>query len=93
MSIYKLPDLSKFPDCCALTEKGRCTRLALYICQGNECTFKQTRKEGGDSLQHVYQRISSLDISKQMHIAQKYYGGTMPWKDVETANTYKAYER
>lgn len=93
MSIYKLPDLSKFPDCCALTERGRCTRLELYICQGNECTFKRTSREDSDSLEHVYQRISSLDISMQMHIAKKYYGGTMPWKEVETVKINKAYER
>jgi hypothetical protein len=78
MSIYRMQDLSKFPDCCALSERGRCTRLTVYNCQGEQCRFKRTCKEDTESLQYAHNRLSTLDISVQLKIAKKYYGGTMP---------------
>jgi len=81
---YRMPDLSKLPDCCALSIMGKCNRLAVNNCEGEECRFKRTRKEDTDSLQYVYQRLSVLDIPMQVKIAKKYYGGSMPWKEVKS---------
>jgi hypothetical protein len=81
MSRYRISDLSMFPDCCALSEHGRCTRLNLYYCQGEGCTFKRTHSEDSNSLQYAHHRLLSLDFSLQMKIAKKYYGGSMPWNE------------
>jgi hypothetical protein len=81
MSIYKLADLSRFPDCSGLSENGKCTRLAFYSCQGEVCTFKRSLEEDIDSLQYAYKLLSSLDIPMQEQIAKKYYGGSMPWNE------------
>lgn len=80
MSICKLIDFSKFPDCSALNENGRCTRLNVFYCQGEKCSFKRTSEEDKDSIKYAYQRISRLDSHAQSHIAKKYFRGTMPWK-------------
>jgi hypothetical protein len=81
MSNYRLPDLSKFPDCIGLSERGRCAWLTISDCQGEACTFKRTCKEEFDSIQYAHQRLSSLRSSTQRHIAKKYYGGFMPWNE------------
>lgn len=93
MSVYSLPDLSKFPDCSALSLRGTCTRLSLASCQGEGCTFKRSFKEDNDSLQLAYKRISSLDTSTQKQIAKKYYGGLMPWKRENNARTLRTRRR
>jgi hypothetical protein len=93
MSTDILQDISRFPDCSALSLKGRCTRLSLPVCQGEGCTFKRNSKEDNNSLQHVYQRLSSLDLSVQIQIAKKYYGGLMPWSEAKTVRKLKVYER
>lgn len=85
MSRYRIKDLSKFPDCCALLVSGRCNSLNLYSCQGHKCTFKRTSKQELDSLRCVYKRLSSLDSSIQKQIAKKYYGNLMPWKETENS--------
>jgi hypothetical protein len=89
MAIYALPNLIRHPDCCALSERGKCTRLTLNNCLGESCTFKRNRKEDLDSLQCAHQRLSNLDISAQTHIANKYFGGSMPWKEEQTFKTSK----
>lgn len=78
MSVYS-PASIKFPNCCALTEKGRCTRLTFYYCQGEKCTFKKSLNQELSSIQYSYQRLSNLDIAKQIYISKKYYHGFMPW--------------
>jgi len=84
MSIYKAPDLSKFPDCYGLSIMGKCSRLTLFYCQGKECAFKQSKEEYSVLKQSAQKRLASLSISKQIRIAKKYYGGSMPWKEDET---------
>jgi hypothetical protein len=92
MSRYRLPNLNKFPDCCALTLNGECTRLTVSNCQGEKCPFKRTRKEEFDSIQCTYQRLSCLDNLTQNHIAKKYYGGHMPWNEEDPIQTYTGYK-
>ncbi|MBU3142388.1 hypothetical protein [Clostridium sp. CF012] len=91
MARYRLPLLKIFPDCSGLSERGRCIWLTISECQGEECTFKRTCKEDFDSIQYAYQRLSSLSSSTQRHIAEKYYGGFMPWNEEESASTYRVY--
>src|SRR5690242_9613500 len=81
MSIYRLPYFSKLPDCSALSETGKCTRLTVFKCRGEVCTFKRTHKEEFDSLRCAYQRLANLDSSIQSNIAKKYYDGYMPWNE------------
>lgn len=90
MSICSPLDLSRYPDCSALSERGRCNRLTLSICQGKKCNFRRTEKEDIDSFQYAYQRLLSLDISMQIQIAEKYYGGSMPWNEAKTVKKYRA---
>ncbi len=78
MNIYKVSDLSKLPDCIALSENGRCTRLKVYKCCGEKCSFKRTHKEELNSIQCANQRLASLNDSIQNYIAKKYYEGCMP---------------
>lgn len=81
MSRFRLPSLSRFLDCSALSEKGKCTRLTVLNCQGEKCSFKRTWEGDFDSIQCAHRRLSSLDSSTQSHIAKKYYGGSMPWNE------------
>lgn len=78
--LYKQQDLSRFPDCSALSDDWKCTRLTVSNCQGQKCSFKRTSEEDLESIQRAYQRLSNLDSSTQSYIAKKYYGGSMPWK-------------
>lgn len=83
----KIQDLSGFPDCIALSEYGKCNRLNVFSCQGKTCSFKRTAKEDFDSIKCAYQRLSRLDSLTQIHIANKYYSGSMPWKEKQFAYT------
>jgi hypothetical protein len=91
MSRYRLTDFSRFPDCSGLSDRGKCTWLMISNCQGEACTFKRTCEEDFDSIQYAYQRLSSLSSSTQRHIAEKYYGGSMPWNEENSAQTYIVY--
>lgn len=93
MSRHRLLDLSKFPDCSGLSENGKCTRIMVSNCQGEKCSFKRTLKEDLDSIQWVNQRLSNLDSSTQKHIAEKYYGGSMPWNGEMSLRSYSWYKR
>jgi hypothetical protein len=88
MKRFKIQDLSQFPDCCALSDSGRCIWLAVPVCRGKRCALKRTPKENRESLLYVYHRLSGLDISIQIQIAQKYYQGSMPWTETKTEIAY-----
>jgi hypothetical protein len=93
MSISKVPSLHDFMDCSALSEKGRCARLTLRICQGEGCNFRQSKEEDNESLKNAYKRLSSLSSSMQVYIAKRYYGGLMPWFEAKNIKIYKAYKQ
>lgn len=76
---YVKIDLSKLPDCCALSLEGSCNWLELSVCRGEKCNIKRTAKEYNDSLNYVYQRLSILEKTIQIKIARKYYNDAMPW--------------
>ncbi|MBL4937600.1 hypothetical protein JK636_17940 [Clostridium sp. YIM B02515] len=76
-------DIMIFPNCSALTTRGRCTRLTLSICQGEGCTFKHSCEEDINSFEYAYKRLAALDLSLQIRIANRYYGGEMPWSEAK----------
>ena len=78
-----LPDLLGMPDCSSLSDNGKCTRLNVTKCRGENCPFKKSCEEENDSKERAYQRIMSLERSMQIHIAKKYFEGTMPWESFE----------
>ncbi len=82
MAGYIVPDLRSFPDCISLTDTARCTRLNVTYCQGKTCPFRKTLEEADKSKEDSNMRIRKLDTTKQMHIANKYFEGSMPW-DIE----------
>lgn len=77
----KMLDLGGLPDCIALSDYGRCNRLNVFYCQGDKCPFKRSQKEDIDSIKYSYQRLSTLDSLTQNYIAEKYFNGSMPWKE------------
>jgi len=49
------------------------------ICDG-VCGFHKTRKAVKASLRVANARLASLSHDEQLYIADKYYGGKMPWQ-------------
>jgi len=80
MAKLKTPNLLELPDCISLTDLGKCKRLNIPICQGQNCPFKMTTEELIESKKLSFRIISDLDESLQSHISMKYYNGSMPWK-------------
>lgn len=72
--------LINMPDCVALSDLKKCSRLTTLVCDKKKCPFKQSNDEETISIQNVYDRISNLDNSTQSRIAKKYYKGAMPWR-------------
>jgi len=82
-------DIMIFPNCSALTTRGRCTRLTLSICQGEGCTFRRSCEEDINSLENAYKRLAALDLPLQLRIAKRYYGGQMPWSEAKNVKIVK----
>ena len=63
--------------------KGReCRALSVFVCKSKKskkCSFKQTHDEHFDSVQTANKRLRNIDCSQQRYIADRYYGGDMPW--------------
>jgi hypothetical protein len=72
-------ELSILPDCAGLSETGKCYWLNISKCQGKNCSFRNTRDELAASLAYTKMRLAALSEKEQVLIANKYYGGTMPW--------------
>lgn len=68
------------PDCVYLTDNGRCGELKVKKCKGGGCGFCVTREGIREAARTWSIRLSSLSGQKQEEIANKYYGGQMPWK-------------
>ena len=88
-----LQAIKTFPNCSALTTRGRCNRLTLSICQGEGCTFRSSCKEDINSLEYAYKRLRALELSLQIHIAKRYYGGEIPWSVAKNIRVLKTQER
>ena len=68
---------SKFQTCTLLDISKHCT--PEHACK---CSFGLTPRELRQSTLHAYERLASLDLTDQDYIANKYYGGKMPWKEI-----------
>lgn len=55
-----------------------CTALITRDC--TNCSFCLTHDQREKKRQKAFKRLRQLDIPKQEIIAQKYYGGAMPWR-------------
>lgn len=64
---------------CHANRANKCRILKINTCQGKECPFIKTKIQLKNDIKKVYERIVSLDKSKQEHIANKYYHGRYPW--------------
>jgi hypothetical protein len=84
-SINKQEGLSmlNLPNCVSLSENGGCILLKLKKCQGLKCSFMKSNEELESMNKHWEERLSGLDEEKQVRISKLYYGGKMPWLDLE----------
>lgn len=48
----------------------------------DEQSFERYTAKDRDSKKRWAMRLLSLDTSTQKRISEKYYGGTMPWKEI-----------
>ena len=67
--------------CFALRRGKYCCALSVKNCSGCEkCEFRKRPWEHERDLEAANIRLCSLPEEMQMRIAQKYYGGKMPWR-------------
>ncbi|MEF9879098.1 MAG: hypothetical protein RSE58_06150 [Clostridia bacterium] len=67
--------------CFAQKHKGGCTALITQHCPGaGQCAFFKPKWMHERDTQRIHYRLSHMPSDKQLAIAQKYYGGKMPWK-------------
>lgn len=59
---------------------NRCSKLIIKSCQGDKCTFMKTVEQQKESCKNSHERLRTLSRETQLCIAEKYYGGSMPWK-------------
>ncbi len=72
-------------ECCNIFAKDKCKILKVKNCTG--CAFFRTRGQSEKSLKAASARLASLENSQQLYIADKYYGGKMPWHGTEGITT------
>ena len=65
-------------QCFANKNGTGCKIMQSEICDG-VCGFHKTRKAAKASLRAANVRLASLPHDEQQYIADKYYGGNMPW--------------
>ncbi|MHB1152363.1 MAG: hypothetical protein ACYCWE_03675 [Eubacteriales bacterium] len=49
--------------------------------QDDEFYYERTTLKDRESKKRWARRLLSLDLTAQKKISEKYYGGTMPWKE------------
>jgi len=59
-------------DCFAY-KRNSCTALKIKQCEG--CSFYKTKEQFELDQQKTLERIRGLDVERQEHIFEKYYGG------------------
>lgn len=65
--------------CIGQTKNNACKKLTVDKCIGESCSFIQTKEEADAYKKKSFERLASLSREHQSHIAEKYYGGKMPW--------------
>ncbi len=71
--------------CYAVLDKNRCKILKIKNCKG--CAFFRTPTQNVQSLDAVFIRLASLEALQQIDLADRYYGGKMPWQGAESLTT------
>ena len=68
-------------NCFASTEfRNGCRVLCVDRCRGEACPFKKSREQLDAERARAYERLSNLNDEEQTRIAEKYFGGKMPWE-------------
>ena len=67
-------------DCFAWNGK-ECQGTSMTCDSRYECAFYKTMSAHVESCNSSYKRISKLSEKQQLLISDKYFGGTMPWRD------------
>lgn len=65
--------------CVGKNKRNGCKKLTVDKCIGESCSFKQTKEQADSSQRKSFERLASLSRENQIYIAEKYYGGKMPW--------------
>lgn len=65
--------------CVGKNKRNGCKKLTVDKCIGESCSFKQTKEQADISEKKSFERLTSLSNKYQSYIAEKYYGGKMPW--------------
>lgn len=65
--------------CFALGKDDSCIILTVENCEGHSCGFYKTEVQLRQSQQAAYDFIAQKSFNDQRWIAEKYYGGKMPW--------------
>ncbi len=68
--------------CIGQTKSNGCKKLTVNKCIGESCSFAQNKEQVEASRKKSFERLSNLDKGHQGYIADKYYGGKMPWLKV-----------
>lgn len=70
----------KIKNSCRLRTKcNGCRKLNVKQCNGSSCSFAQTKEQSTASRRKSFNRLARLSYEHQSYIAEKYYGGKMPW--------------
>lgn len=68
--------------CFGMNVRGDCICLNNKACVGYEaCPFYKSRSKAQADKDEADARLCSLPVEHQTAIADKYYGGRMPWRE------------
>ncbi len=73
---------SLLPECRSRNENGGCELLNVTVCKGSSCSFAGSGEDEEAALIRWRNRLVSLSDAEQTKISKKYYGGSMPWKNL-----------
>lgn len=65
--------------CMGKNKRNGCKKLTVDKCIGESCSFIQTKEQANSSQRKSFERLASISNECQSYIADKYYGGKMPW--------------
>ena len=68
-------------ETCAYGTGLGCKALRCFVCASKTCSFYKTPQRDLADIKKAYARIASLPDYEQDAISDKYYYGSMPWKD------------
>lgn len=72
--------MSSFLTCISRNCDNTCKKLTVP-CPGEGCPFCRSEEEAAAEREKSDARLRSLGEAGQRYIAEKYYGGTRPWRN------------